>query len=98
MMRQFECRSLLVLTAATIVGCNADLDGNETLALSKVAPVAISNPDGWRLFDRSVKSQFTPGEAPLAVTLERATPLRAIKVYGPAPYQLDVRGKGGSAL
>jgi RHS repeat-associated protein len=43
-------------------------------------------------------SGFTPGVAPMEVTLDHAERISAIKVYGPAPYRLDVRGHAGASL
>ena len=91
-------RSLWILPVAFAMGCNAELETGEPLAISKVAPSAVSSPDAWRLFDRSIQSAFQPGNERVAVTLDRAVAIAAIKLYGPAPYRIEVRGEGGVAL
>src|SRR5215216_7520262 len=86
------------LAMAFALGCDAELEIREPLAISKVAPSAVSSPDAWRLFDRSIQSAFQPGNERVAVTLDRAVAIAAIKLYGPAPYRIEVRGEGGFAL
>lgn len=59
----------------------------------KLSPLRVSSEEGWRLFDRSIETGATPS-GPIAVTLERAQRVAAVKVYGPAGYQLDIVAPG----
>jgi RHS repeat-associated protein len=61
------------------------------------APQAAGDP--WRLFDRDTERGFSsPGEEPARVRLrlERARPLAALGVYGPADGELAVLARRGS--
>src|SRR4051794_6963706 len=83
------------LCVACVVACHADIDPPEATTMSKVSPSSVSTADAWKLFDRSVSSKFTPDDKPVVIQLDRAEPIAAIKVYGPAPYKLDVQGALG---
>jgi len=61
-MRQIDYRSMWHSHSRWPPVCNAELDSNEPLALSRVSPLAMSSPKVWRLFDRSIDSQFAPGD------------------------------------
>lgn len=64
----------------------------------KIPPAGVSEVDAWRLFDRSVTSAFAPSRNQVSATLDHAEAVVAIKVFGPAPHRLRVRGPGGSSL
>src|SRR5262245_19574074 len=78
--------------------CGMGLEPEETRELARAAPRSVSQPEAWRLFDRSVSSGFTPGGDAILVGLDRSDPIAAIKVRGPAPYRVQVRGPGDTSL
>ncbi|HEY4243548.1 MAG TPA: SpvB/TcaC N-terminal domain-containing protein [Kofleriaceae bacterium] len=92
----------IVACAATAsLTCNPeprDPDATDDLTLAKVTPSAVSDPEAWRLFDRSLASGYTPGGDPVAITLEHPAALAKIKVRGPAPYTLQLSTSDGSSL
>jgi hypothetical protein len=81
-----------------VVACHADIDPPEATMMFKAPPSAVSTPGAWSLFDRSVSSVFTPDEKPVGVDFDEAEPIAAVKVYGPAPYKLEVRSRDGGSL
>jgi hypothetical protein len=86
-----------VVTAYAVLGSSCHLSGTDapdTGAVARVPPSGVSDPDGWQLFDRSVSAGYVPDSKPLEVTFDRPELLTALKVYGPAPYRLEVRGAG----
>jgi RHS repeat-associated protein len=89
---------LIAVFVVFVVACRADVDPPDITLASKISPVTVSPGDAWRLFDRSIDSSFTPDVNPVALELEHATSLSALKVYGPAPYRLELRGRGGERL
>src|SRR5438876_9164165 len=92
-------RSAMLMAAALVVmGCRTESDAGEAVSLAKISPAGVSEVEAWRLFDRSVTSAFTPSRNQVTVTLGRAEAVAAVKVFGPAPYRVTVRGTGGSAL
>jgi RHS repeat-associated protein len=88
--------ALLLLTFGAC-GISTDVDTGE-LPLAKVAPAAVSNPAAWSLFDRSVERGFEPTAETVRVDFDKAEQLSALKVYGPSPYRLEVRGSGGTSI
>jgi RHS repeat-associated protein len=97
MSRSFA-RSLVCSALVCSAACRVDVDGGEPPPVVKAPPAAVSTPDAWHLFDRSVSSGFTPSSEPVQVTLDRAEQITAIKVYGSAPYRLRVTGANGLSL
>jgi RHS repeat-associated protein len=97
-MRLFDCRTILLVAAALAAGCDANLDAGEPVAVTKRSPSTVSTADAWRLFDRSIASQFTPGRERITLGLDPPSQLRAFKIFGPAPYHMEIRGAGGSSL
>src|SRR5262249_29709882 len=91
-------RATLIVAMAMAGACDANLDAGEPVAIAKISPSAVSAPDAWRLFDRSIQSELTPGHERITVSLDHAVPLRAFKVFGPAPYHIDIRGPGDLSL
>lgn len=66
--------------------------------LERLTPVTVSHEDGWRLFDRSVSSGYTPGEQSLIVSVDPGSRVAVLKVRGPAPYQLSLSGASGTPM
>src|SRR5690348_15505160 len=97
-MRLIDCRVPVLTAAIVAAACDANLDSAEPIAITKLAPASVSTPEAWRLFDRSVASTYTPGPGPVAIDLDHAAQLRGFKVFGPAPYRIELRGTGGSSL
>ncbi|MEO8552352.1 MAG: hypothetical protein ABI678_20385, partial [Kofleriaceae bacterium] len=83
---------------AWIAACHSDLEPNESTLMAKVSPSAVSVADAWSLFDRSASSGFTPDEKPIVIDLDRAESIAAVKILGPSPYRLEVRGRDGTSL
>ncbi|MEP6862912.1 MAG: SpvB/TcaC N-terminal domain-containing protein [Deltaproteobacteria bacterium] len=81
-----------------VVACHADIDPPEATMMFKASPSAVSATGAWSLFDRSVSSVFTPDEKPVGVDFDEAESIAALKVYGPAPFKLDVRSRDGGSL
>lgn len=79
-------------------GCRGSGDVDESEALSRVSPAAVSIPGAWSLFDRSVESGFVPGSEPIRVALDHVEQISALKVYGAAGYRLRVTGQDGSSI
>lgn len=93
------CTHIGALSAVLLLGaCRAGDTAANDEPLSKVTPARTSSPASWALFDRSLTSTFAPNAEPLRLTLDRAAQLSAVKVFGPAPYRLRVRGAEGSSL
>src|SRR5262249_24964665 len=59
---------------------------------------AVSEDSAWQLFDRSIHSSFTPDDRPVVVSFDRAKQISAVKVFGSAPYVLEIHGASGDAL
>jgi hypothetical protein len=97
MSRSFA-RSVVCLALVFAAACRVDVDGGEPPPVVKAPPAAVSTPDAWHLFDRSVSSGFTPSAEPVQITLDRAEQVSAVKVYGSAPYRLRVTGANGLSL
>jgi RHS repeat-associated protein len=88
----------VVLTCVAGTGCrDNNEDASDALALTKLVPTAVSG-DGWKLFDRSLGSRYTPGREPVVVHLPAGAAVDAIKVIGGAPYRLDVTALDGASL
>lgn len=99
MKRHVAGRGIAILFAVMGAGsCFGEPEVQEPAAIARIAPAALSDAGGWRLFDRSIASAFRPTGTPLVVTFDRAERIAAIKVRGPAPYRLEIRGDGDSSL
>lgn len=93
-MRQ-AVRLISVLTV--LAACRGETDSFvHTGELAKLAPLAVSDPAAWTLFDRSASSAYRP-DAPIEVTLGDET-IVAVKVLGSAPYRITLRSATGSPL
>lgn len=97
-MRQLfvSCYSWLACAAVFAGSCHlgADDEAASPDSIARLAPTAVSDPDGWRLFDRSIAAGYLPDSTPLSVTFAQSEVIAALKVYGPAPYRLEVDGAG----
>ncbi|MDB4955202.1 MAG: repeat protein, partial [Myxococcales bacterium] len=81
-----------IIWVAAVAGCRGDFDVDSSVEISKVSPASVSAPEAWRLFDRSLASGFSPTDKPIEVTFDKTERVTALKVFGPAPYRLTVRG------
>lgn len=86
----------LVSALVLVVGCRGDDHSTRSGEITKLAPLAVSDENAWALFDRSVSSAYRP-DAPIEVNLGDEA-IAAVKVHGPAPYRITLRGATGSTL
>src|SRR5688572_14904122 len=96
MHRRSLCR--FAVAALVVTGACGREGPEENLGLAKLVPSGASSEPAWRLFDRSIASTFEPDDAPVALAFDRVEDIAAVKVYGPAPYLLDVTGAAGEHL
>lgn len=89
--------ALLGLGLGGLAACTEPNTAVDVGGLVRIVPLSVSSDDAWRLFDRSVSSALSPDGA-VQVSFEARADLAGIKVYGPAPYRLDVRTLGGASL
>jgi RHS repeat-associated protein len=89
---------VLPFVAIAASSCAGNQDRPEIKALAKISPTSVSDDGAWALFDRSISSGYTPGAAPVAIRLGHPHLIDVVKVRGPAPYRLQLRGAGGSDL
>lgn len=100
-MRCFAARARGVgyLAAFIVAGsCAGTNDSDHQSTIARTVPAKLSNARAWSLFDRSVSDGFTPDEQPVSIDFDRTANIVALKVHGPAPYLLDVRGTDGVSL
>jgi RHS repeat-associated protein len=97
-MRKAVARGLLVLGATLKLTCVPPTGTEDRPTLVKLTPISVSSEGAWSLFDRSIERGFTSPTAPVIVTLDDVAELAAVKVYGPAPYELRVTSSAGSSL
>jgi len=91
-------RRVLWAAALFSVGCHSGIEDSDPSALAKAVPATVSNPQAWRLFDRSTSSAFKPGADPVRLTFDRAEQLSVVKVFGSASYRLRVTSSAGTSL
>ncbi len=76
-----------------LVACRAS-DADETLDFVRVVPRTVSTPDAQRLFDQSIARGYVPTSTPIEVGFGDSEEVAAVKVYGAAPFILEIRGRG----
>src|SRR5262245_60973444 len=100
-------QKLALFALCTLIACNerqqAPGDEETDPLLLKVVPSTVQavggDGDPWSLVDRATSVGFTPADgAAVRLDFDGTEPVRALKVYGPAPYVVDVRGLGGEAI
>ena len=81
---------LLALVAPP--GCQPDGDQAPPDSMVRVVPARLSDSAAWALFDRSLTSAYSPTAEPVAITFEHPAALRALAVYGSAPFLVHATG------
>ncbi len=90
--------ALSCLIGPLLVGsCAGNQDEAPIVGIARLSPATVSSTDAWRLFDQSMSSGFVPDDKPVLLVLDRAERIVAVKVRGPSPFVLEVRGRDGAA-
>ena len=93
-----SARCLLVIAAAAQLTCAPESLAEDRALLVKRIPAAVSAEAAWALFDRSIESGLASPPPTVTVTLDEPAEIAAVKVYGPAPFELRVTGPAGAPL
>ncbi|HEY4176751.1 MAG TPA: SpvB/TcaC N-terminal domain-containing protein [Kofleriaceae bacterium] len=74
-----------------------DVDDNVP-TLERLVPIAVSSPEAWALFDRSLSTGFDHPSKSVVAMFEGTRELAAFKVKGASPYRLQLFGPGHQPL
>jgi RHS repeat-associated protein len=81
-----------------VSGCKPDFDVVERVPIVETSPATLSNAEAWALFDRSMAVGYIPTADAIRAALDRPEEIAAIKVFGSAPYRLQVTGSDAAAI